>query len=265
MVVFFRGWNVVVYFIETCRLVGRFDRRSGFWPVLRIHEILVWIRIRIRGSMPLTNGSGFRTGPGSVSVFLSGILNAFWRKISKKITVRPFFAQIQQVIKGAEIYFDFKKSCKRAHPNSDFPLIYTFLSGTFFITASPFSPAVFQRICEISNFFMQNQNIGCSLCSALLTGTTNWTKTTYGTWQFNSGWMIPTICYLTIFTVLLHGTMYYWVILEILFLEHTVGTFWQGTVHICRYCAVPWLHNVLTYVGRFLWRYTLCMKYLVCM
>jgi hypothetical protein len=26
--------------------------------VLRIHDILVWIRIRIRGSMPLTNGSG---------------------------------------------------------------------------------------------------------------------------------------------------------------------------------------------------------------
>jgi hypothetical protein len=27
--------------------------------VLRIHDILVWIRIRIRRSMPLTNGSGF--------------------------------------------------------------------------------------------------------------------------------------------------------------------------------------------------------------
>jgi hypothetical protein len=26
--------------------------------VLRIHDILGWIRIRIRGSMPLTNGSG---------------------------------------------------------------------------------------------------------------------------------------------------------------------------------------------------------------
>jgi hypothetical protein len=26
--------------------------------VLRIHAILGWIRIRIRGSMPLTNGSG---------------------------------------------------------------------------------------------------------------------------------------------------------------------------------------------------------------
>jgi len=28
------------------------------WPVLRIHDILGWIRIRIRGSMPLTDGSG---------------------------------------------------------------------------------------------------------------------------------------------------------------------------------------------------------------
>jgi hypothetical protein len=27
--------------------------------VLRIHDILLWIRIRIRGSMPLTNGFGF--------------------------------------------------------------------------------------------------------------------------------------------------------------------------------------------------------------
>ncbi len=40
----------------------------GTVPVLRIHDILVWIRIRIwiRGSMPLTSGSGycyFRHGP----------------------------------------------------------------------------------------------------------------------------------------------------------------------------------------------------------
>jgi hypothetical protein len=37
------------------------------FSVLRIHDILGWIRIRIRilGSMPLTNGSGFGTGSGS--------------------------------------------------------------------------------------------------------------------------------------------------------------------------------------------------------
>ncbi len=33
-------------------------RPRGYKAVLRIHDILGWIRIRIRGSMPLTNGSG---------------------------------------------------------------------------------------------------------------------------------------------------------------------------------------------------------------
>ncbi len=35
--------------------------------MLRIHDILGWIRIRILGSMPLTNGSGFGSGFGSGS------------------------------------------------------------------------------------------------------------------------------------------------------------------------------------------------------
>ncbi len=35
---------------------------EGPKPVFRIHDILVWIRMRIRGSMPLTNGSGFGSG-----------------------------------------------------------------------------------------------------------------------------------------------------------------------------------------------------------
>ncbi len=34
------------------------------WRVFRIYDILVWIRIR--GSMPLTNGSGFGSGSGSI-------------------------------------------------------------------------------------------------------------------------------------------------------------------------------------------------------
>ncbi len=33
--------------------------------VFRIYDILGWIRIRIRGSMPLTNGSGSGSGSGS--------------------------------------------------------------------------------------------------------------------------------------------------------------------------------------------------------
>jgi hypothetical protein len=32
---------------------------NEFLTVLWIHDILVWIRIRIRGFMTLTNGSGF--------------------------------------------------------------------------------------------------------------------------------------------------------------------------------------------------------------
>jgi hypothetical protein len=50
---FVQGGNIVGVLLEV--------------PVLRIHDILVWIRIRmrIRGSMPLTNGSGFGSGCGS--------------------------------------------------------------------------------------------------------------------------------------------------------------------------------------------------------
>jgi hypothetical protein len=33
-------------------------QHGHYLAVLRIHDILGWIRIRIRGSMPLTNGSG---------------------------------------------------------------------------------------------------------------------------------------------------------------------------------------------------------------
>ncbi len=35
-----------------------FPYLSSFSAVFRIHDILVWMRIRIRGWMPLTNGSG---------------------------------------------------------------------------------------------------------------------------------------------------------------------------------------------------------------
>ncbi len=38
---------------------------SDFLAVLRIHDILGWIRIRIRGSMHLTDGSGSGFGSGS--------------------------------------------------------------------------------------------------------------------------------------------------------------------------------------------------------
>jgi hypothetical protein len=44
-------------------------RLETFSSVLRIHDILVWIRIRIRGSMILTNGSGSGFGFGSGSFY----------------------------------------------------------------------------------------------------------------------------------------------------------------------------------------------------
>ncbi len=45
---------------------------NGIWyqgssTVLRIHDILGWIRFRIRRSMPLTDGSGSGFGSGSRS------------------------------------------------------------------------------------------------------------------------------------------------------------------------------------------------------
>jgi hypothetical protein len=37
-------------------------KKLSLIPVLRIHDILVWILIWIRGSMPLTNRSGCGSG-----------------------------------------------------------------------------------------------------------------------------------------------------------------------------------------------------------
>ncbi len=60
-------------------------------PMLRIHDILLWIRIWIRGSMPLANGSGcgpcyFRHWPSrcqqkTIFCFKVFLLIAFWRHI----------------------------------------------------------------------------------------------------------------------------------------------------------------------------------------
>jgi hypothetical protein len=57
-------------------------------PVFRIHDILVWIRIR--GSMPLTNGSGFGTWIRSLdpdpAIFVIDLQDA-----SKKLIFNSFF------------------------------------------------------------------------------------------------------------------------------------------------------------------------------
>jgi hypothetical protein len=53
-----------------------------FRAVLRIHDILVWIRIHIHGSMPLTNGSGFGSGSWISSLnFKMQTKNLFFKTI----------------------------------------------------------------------------------------------------------------------------------------------------------------------------------------
>ena len=52
-------------------------------PVLRIHDILGWIRIRILGSMPLTNGSRFGSG--------SWIRTLLFSTLTFKMTAKNLF------------------------------------------------------------------------------------------------------------------------------------------------------------------------------
>jgi hypothetical protein len=44
--------------MKTWGVICKVTNNNIYTPVFRIHDILVWIRIRICGSMPLTNGSG---------------------------------------------------------------------------------------------------------------------------------------------------------------------------------------------------------------
>jgi hypothetical protein len=66
------------------------ERGAGarLFAVLRIHDILGWIRIWIRGSMPLTNGSG--SGCGSGSCYFSSM--TFPRSQQKTNCLKSFFA-----------------------------------------------------------------------------------------------------------------------------------------------------------------------------
>jgi len=68
-----------------------------FQSVLRIHDILGWIRIRIPGSMPLTNGSGFWSGFGSGSWILFLLFLSLAFKIpTKNLKVHPHhFSKIE--------------------------------------------------------------------------------------------------------------------------------------------------------------------------
>jgi hypothetical protein len=58
--------------------------------IVRIHDILGWIRIWIRGSIPLTNGSRFGSGCGSESCYFRSL--TFPRCQQKTYFLNSFFA-----------------------------------------------------------------------------------------------------------------------------------------------------------------------------
>ena len=68
--------------------------------MLRIHDILGWIRIRILGSMPLTNGSGFGSGSGSwildpdPAIFVIDLQDASKKLIFKTIFSAYYFLKV---------------------------------------------------------------------------------------------------------------------------------------------------------------------------
>ncbi len=78
--------------------------------MLRIHDILGWIRIWIRGSMPLTNGSGFGSGCGSGSFYFR-----HWpSRGQQKINLKKSFLHITFLNSTFTSFFTGKKS-KRGH------------------------------------------------------------------------------------------------------------------------------------------------------
>jgi hypothetical protein len=73
-------------------------RMKGFLPVFRIHDILVWIRIRIRGSMPLTNGSGSTVDSDpDPAIFVINLQDAN-KKIHKKVFLLITFGRYIYII-----------------------------------------------------------------------------------------------------------------------------------------------------------------------
>jgi hypothetical protein len=64
--------------------------------VLRIHDILGWIRIRIRGFMPLTNGSGSGLGSGIRILLFSSLTFKIQQKTNlfNKIFSSYYFLQL---------------------------------------------------------------------------------------------------------------------------------------------------------------------------
>ncbi len=88
-----------------------------FRAVLRIHDIFVWIQIHIRGSMPLTNGSGSGCGSGSCYFY-------HWpsRRQQKNIKKR-FFCLLLFEGTFTSIFKD--KKSKRSHKTVEIKVLLT--------------------------------------------------------------------------------------------------------------------------------------------
>ncbi len=87
-----------------------------FRAVFRIHDILGWIRIRIRGSMPLTNGSG--CGSGSFYAYHWPLRCQQKTNLKKKVFLYNTFLRYLFII------FKDKKS-KRCHKTVEIKVFLT--------------------------------------------------------------------------------------------------------------------------------------------
>jgi hypothetical protein len=81
-------------------------------PVFRIHDILVWIRIRIRGSMPLTNGSGSGFG---IRIRILLISSLTFKTPNKNLILRKLFCLL--LFEGTFTSF-FKDKIQKKSENS---------------------------------------------------------------------------------------------------------------------------------------------------
>jgi hypothetical protein len=104
-------------------------QRAYAQAVLRSHDILGWIRIRIRGSMPLTNGSGF----GSWIRIL--LFSSLTFKIQHKTNFLNTIFSVYYFLKLHLNHFSEKKSQKESQNSRNLGFSYYFcmmIEGTGF-------------------------------------------------------------------------------------------------------------------------------------
>ncbi len=115
-----RRSNILIsYFREKYQELG-IKEHLMIEAVLRIHDILWWIRIRIRGSMPLTNGSGSRFGSGSRILLFSALT---FKMPTKKLFKKKFFFIL--LFEGTFTSFSKGKKSKRSHKTVDLKVFLT--------------------------------------------------------------------------------------------------------------------------------------------